>query len=297
MQEILDSSKYSRYATNLADDVQVALDELNELLSVEFDEHKTHCVIEICDFEERQEVVVGIAVYLVGAIASCVECNLDIRRALFDEETGDRDLYHDVVDVIGEDNSISNEKKTTERDPWLWEGISHLLFHLSRTDEEKHPPSRIIAKTSIHLDVKDHGLDLIALYGTDELGVSAGECKAYLERASDAIADAANRLGEVDEKLRDAEIRAAMSQFRPSLTADQREKLVGSFWHGERAYFPMVCCDKEHKVNWSKKRKVITRLKPPRDKKHLVPAAIEDAKSFFDEIADEMREYADDETL
>lgn len=78
------------------------------------------------------------------------------------------------------------------------------MLHLSVKNGSCHPPDRILVKSSIHLDVKDHGLDVIALYGTDALGVTAGECKAYLYRPGEAIADAANRLREVDQELRDA---------------------------------------------------------------------------------------------
>ena len=272
-------------------DVHQALENLNSLLSVEISEHKHHCVIEIGGLDRRNTVVLGVAVYLVGAIASCIEFNLELRAALFDEETLKRDLYRDVVDVVGQDNDIDAVRKTYERNPWIWEGISHLLFHLSLQNEDNHPPDCLLAKSSIHLDVKDHGLDVIALYGTDTLGVSAGECKAYLQRPAAAITDSANRLREIDDKLRDAEIRAAMSQFRSSLQPEKQILLVGTFWHDERAYFPMVCCDKAHSINWETNRLVLRRLKPPANRKYLTPAAIDDADSFFNEVSEAMRQY------
>lgn len=284
-------SKY-RGPEHLDSDVELALRKLHGLLSVEVGEHGQHCVIRVYGLDQRTAVINGVAVYLVGAIASCIEFNLEIRAALFAEERVTRDLYRDVADVVGEDNDIETERKTTERNPWLWEGISHLLLHLSVLNEANHPPDRLLAKSSIHLNVKDHGLDVIALYGTDNIGVTAGECKAYLERPTDAIADAANRLGEVDRQLRDAEIRATLSQLRPSLSVDHRAKLIGAFWHDERAYFPMICCDSTHSVDWTTKRKVLKRLKPPTNRKYLVPVPIDDAESFFDTLSESMRRYA-----
>lgn len=276
---------------HLVHDVELAMQKLSKLLPVEVSEHDDHCVVRVCGLDHRKAVVEAVAVYLVGAIAGCIEFNLQVRTALFDENTITRDLHRDVVAVIGSDNSIDDVRKTYERNPWLWEGISHLVLHLSLKNKQNHPPDRLLTKSSIHLDVKDHGLDVIALYGTHELGVTAGECKAYLDRPADAIADAANRLSEVDKELRDAEIRIALSQFRASLAPEQQDRLVGTFWRDERAYFPMVCCDSTQSVDWGGKRKVLKRLKPPTNRKYLVPAAIDAATSFFDGVSDAMRKY------
>ena len=276
----------------IQDDVNLALCNLNGLISVELSEHASHCVIQIGGLNHRNEVIQGVAVYLVGAIASCIDYNLAIRTALFNEKTLMRDLYRDVVDVVGQDNEIEGNRKTYERNPWIWEGICHLLFHLSLQNKDNHPPDYLLAKSSVHLNVKDHGLDVIALYGTKSLGITAGECKAYLERPTDAIRDAANRLQEVDMELRDTEIRSTLSQFRPSLSPEKQNMLVGAFWHKERAYFPMVCCDSIHSVTWTTDRIVLNRLKPPANRKYLVPASIEDAAIFFDEVSEAMRQYA-----
>lgn len=284
--------KFYKGPEQLDVDVASALTKLNDLLSFQVSEYLSHSLILVQGLNERVEVIQGVAVYLVGAIASCIEFNLEIRAALFDEDMVTRDLYRDVVNVIGADNDLGGDRKTDERDPWLWEGISHLLLHLSLKNNLSHPPDRLVTKTSIHLSVKDHGLDVVALYGTTTLGVTAGECKAYLDRPTDAITDAANRLREVDEELRDAEIRAVISQFRPSLSPEQQASVVRSFWHKERAYFPMVCCNSSHSVNWKKNRIVLRRLKPPTNRKFLVSASIDDAESFFDAVAEAMRKYA-----
>ncbi|MCM1567793.1 MAG: hypothetical protein NC238_17940 [Dehalobacter sp.] len=276
----------------IKDDVERALQNLHTVIRTELTEHENHSVIRIYGLGQENTVVQGIAVYLVGAIASCVDFNMEIRTALFNEDTLVRDLYRDVTNVIGVNNGISDRIKTYERNPWIWEGISHLFLHLSIMNPANHPPGRLLAKSSIHLDVNDHGLDIIGLYGTDSLGVTAGECKAYLERPAAAITDAAKRLQEVDNLLRDAEIRATLSQFRPSLLPEQQTLLVRAFWHDERAYFPMVCCDSGHSVDWALSRVDLIRLRPPVNRKYLVPAPIDGADSFFDILSEEMRCYA-----
>jgi hypothetical protein len=276
----------------LEDDIQASLNILAGLLPVEIKEHEHHSVLHLAGLDSRKPVIQGIAVYLVGAIANCIEFNLTLRKALFAEESLSRDLYNDVVNVIGKNNAIGDERKRYERNPWIWEGISHLILHISIINKDMHPPGILLAKSFINLQVKDHGLDIIALYGEEDiLGITAGECKAYMKRSADAINDAANRLREVDNNLRDAEIRATLTQFRPSLLPEQQEKLVGSFWHNERAYFPMVCCDSDHSTNWGKKRKALKCLNAPCNLKYLVPAAINKADIFFDAVAEEMRKY------
>lgn len=277
---------------NFADDISLALGTIASKLIVNLNEHECHCTIEATGLDNRVDIINGISVYLVGAIAGCIDFNLSLRSALFNESSLIRDLYNDVIRVIFDRNDIDNELKIYDRNPWIWEGISHLILHLSILNNLYHPPDRLLMKSSIHLNVKDHGLDIIALYGSDSLGITAGECKAYLSRPADAISDAAGKLEEVDNKLRDAEIRATISQFRPILRPEYQAKLTNAFWHNERAYFPMICCDKSFSRNWGFKRVSIERLKPPRNRKFLVPSVIENAEVFFDAISASMRRYS-----
>lgn len=277
---------------DLKNDVQLALKALHQLISANIEDCKNHRVICLTGFESNNELIAAIAIYLTGAIAGCIDFHLNVRTALFDEVQIERDLYQDIVHVVGVDNTISKEKKQSERNPWFWEGISHLLLHLSYFDQNLHPPDKILAKSSIHLFVKDHGLDIIALYGDKHLGITAGECKAYLTRPADAITDSANKLHEIDHHLRDAEIRQTISQFQAGLPSEVRDRLTTVFWRDERAYFPMVCCDETSSSNWAYDRSVIKKLKRPPDRKFLVPVAIKDAESFFDLLADAMRKYA-----
>ena len=272
-------------------DVKLALETFDQLISFQPTQYLNHNVITVTGVDGSETSIDAIAVYLVGAIAECIDLNLEIRAILFDDHTVLRDIRVDVTSRVGDDN-ISDHEKRTERNPWIWEGISHLMLHLSRLGNRSHPPGKIVAKTLPNLSVKDHGIDLIALYGTDSLGISACECKAYLERPSEAITDASNFLREIDEKSRDAEIRRAISLFRPALSDSQQRMLYGAFWHNERAYFPMVCCDADADSDWSMSREVINRLKPPPNRKFLIPLSIHSARSFFDAIADSMRKYA-----
>ena len=114
---------------DIVTDVKTALETLSECLSIEQTECETHSVIVVDGFDD-DKVLEATAVYLVSAISQNIEANLHIREALFDEEEISRELESDVISVVGE-RDVDNEFKRMIRDPWMWEGISHMLIHLS----------------------------------------------------------------------------------------------------------------------------------------------------------------------
>ncbi|MEZ6093441.1 MAG: hypothetical protein R3C03_04265 [Pirellulaceae bacterium] len=275
--------------TKLVSDVELALQTLSDKLVLRQESCKTHTVLLIENFGARSSLEAA-AVYLVSAIAQNIEANLRLREALFDEDHFARDLATDVKRVVG-GSKVDDEVKTKERDPWLWEAISHLFVHLSRLNSEFHAMGEVLAKTSIKFDVRDHGLDLIGIYEGAEFGLSAGECKAYLTDPSRGITDAANKLGEVESNARDIEIRAAVNQLRSSIPEAKQKMIAGSFWNNERSYFPFVCCDDEYSTKWTTNRKLMEALEIPVEQKVLVPLAIPKARKKFDRLCALMRIY------
>ena len=274
----------------LVQDVEAALDELAGRLTITHQEVDSHCILQIDGFADR-DVQDAIAVYLVSLICQSVQANLQVRNALFNEDTFDRDVRRDVVSVIGK-KSATGRFKTYRRDPWIWEGICHLFIHLSVSSKDYHPSGRVLAKTSVKYDVLDHGLDLIAIYRAANLGISAGECKAYFSDPSRAIQHAAAALSEVDTNVREMEIRAAVSQLRSALSPTNQSKLADAFWREERTYFPFVCCDHDHARDWTRGRTSLRSLKVPVSKRLLVPCSIKRARKAFDNIAKAMRVYS-----
>jgi hypothetical protein len=280
-----------RGANHVHEDVATALRILGQLLSVTAHECESHTVLKVQGFGSPRTLQ-ATAVYLVGAITQCIEADLQIRKALFDELTLSRDLAADVRAVIGDENASANFK-TLRRDPWIWEGISHLAIHLARGNASFHPPGPVLAKTQLKYDVNDHGLDLVAIYDGISLGITAGESKAYFDDPTRAVGDAARRLSEVDKNLRDVEIRACVTQLRPALPKQHQERLGGAFWREERSYYPFVCCDETAALDWDGKRKVLGNLNVSASRKLLVPLALDGARRAYDEIVRLMRGYAD----
>jgi len=274
----------------LADDMQAALKVISSSLTVTASEYVSHTHLDIVGFDSP-DTLNAVAVYLVGSIAQCIQADMQIREALFDDATRSVDLLRDVIGVIG-DATATDTFKTMNRDPWIWEAISHLIVHLAKTAGDFHPSGKILAKTLVKYDVNDHGLDVIAIYDSGQLGITAGESKAYLNDPSRAITDAANRLSEVDKNLRDADIRATVNQLRPVLTASQSSRIGGAFWKSERTYYPFVCCDHGAILDWSRNRKTLRDLAIPVSKKLLVPLSLPNARDLFDALSNSIRDYA-----
>jgi hypothetical protein len=288
-----DVAMLSTYAgpANLHDDLVIALRTLAGQLSVTAHTCESHTLLQVEGFGSPSTLQAS-AVYLVAAIAQCIGADLLIRTALFNEATLARDLTTDVRSVVGRADAEDEFKKMT-RDPWIWEGISHLVIHLAVGNSSFHPTGRVLAKTQLKYDVKDHGLDLVAIYERDSLGITAGESKAYLDNPSRAVSDAAKRLREIDESLRDVEMRACVSQLRPSLKDEHQAKLGGAFWREERSYYPFVCCDESSALEWKQPRNSLESLAIAVSRKLLVPFALKQARQAFDEVARLMRGYAD----
>ncbi len=277
-------------ASNLVTDINTALQTLLECLSIVRDECATHSVIVVQGFDDNK-VLEATAVYLVSAISQNIDATMQIREALFEEESISRELGRDVISVIGK-LDVDDEFKKMNRDPWMWEGISHMLIHLSQFDSDFHPIGQVLAKTSIKYDVHDHGLDIIAIYDSGTLGITAGECKAYFENPTRAISDAANKLREVDSNIRDIEIRSVVNQLRSALDDGMQRRIVGSFWRNERSYLPFVCCDEGCARDWNKNRKSLRRLNIPVSHKILFPLSLLEARRKFDQICEYMRVYS-----
>lgn len=280
---------YYKGVDNLNQDLENALQFLARTLSVEVSNCDTHSYVQLNNFESDASLKAA-AVYLVASIAQAIDSNLQIRAALFDEATARRDILIDIECVIGKEN-CNDDFKSTMRDPWIWEGLSHMLVHLSRYDPSFNSVGTILATSGVKHDVHDHGLDLIGIYDSGELGIIAGECKAYPKNPTAAILDASGKLSEIDLNERDIEIRATVNQLRNSLLTADQERLAGAFWRKERAYIPFVCCDNEAAIDWSRKRKSMRKLNIPTSKKVVWPLPLATVRSRFDQICDYMRKY------
>jgi len=229
----------------------------------------------------------------VGQIAKAMQVNLEIRADLLGIDDDARvQLIRDVYSVIGERNDdLTDTQKVYERDPWLFEALSHLFVHLSTKKEVFFPVGTPIGLTMTHRGVKEQGLDLVAIYTSTDVGLSIGESKAWEDDPSAGLRDAAEKFRKVDLGNYDHELRTIVGQMRYAMPVEYQGQITGAFWRNERAYLPFIGYDSNHNPRWASERKALKSLCVPHTHRILVPLPIENFRGFFDDLADEMRTY------
>jgi hypothetical protein len=281
-------------ARRLEQDIDRCLESLSGRLQVGSADAGTHQLLTIIGIDCSQECLQDLAVYCVGQIAKAVQVNLEIKADLLgiDNEDVRVHLINDVYSVIGENNdALTDLQKRNERDPWLFEALSHLFVHLSTGRGDFLPVGIPIGLTMTHRGVNQPGLDLVAIYASTALGLSVGESKAREDDPSKGLREAAKRFGEVDLGNYDQELRTIVGQMRYAIPIEYQEQITGVFWRDERAYLPFICYDSRHNPRWADEREALRPLNVPATHIILVPLPIENFRKFFDDLADAMRTY------
>ncbi len=269
-----------------------ALNCLSDTLRFELFTEQTHCYIKVEDINDSKTKKY-LSIYLVNIAAQLIQINLDIWAGLFDEKSCHLDVRKSLTNIIGEDNSICEQEKTTKRNPWILECISHLLLNLVRSNSVicdcLLPYGRLHGLEIVHKSANEPGLDLIGLYETDSIGICIGETKAYEKSPSKGLKDAFQKFHQVENGDYDSDIRAFISNIRYSLDREIQNKISGSFWRNERRYYPTIGYSNERKPRWNQNREYIKSLEISCDKKIIIPLSICDFRDFFDDIAENMR--------
>jgi len=278
----------------LESDLEQCLESLRERLQATLAPVSTHRLLAVAGVDRSPECLRSLAVYCVGQIAKAVQVNLEIKADLLginDEDTHAQ-LIGDVFSVIGENNdALTDVQKRDERDPWLFEALSHLFVHLSTRKGDFFPVGTLIGLTMTHRGVKEPGLDLVAIYASDIVGMSIGESKTREDDPSGGLREAVEKFENVDLGHYDAELRRIVGQMRYAMPTSYQEQITGAFWKDERAYLPFVGYDSSHNPRWTNEREALKSLAVPITHRILVPLPIENFRDFFDSLADEMRAY------
>ena len=253
----------------------------------------THQAILITGWESSESIC-HIGRYLVGLRACAIDAALNIRAVLEDTEEDRVEIVQSVYSVVGESNTkITEPFKQDERNPWIAEGIWHLCMAIAARRNEFHPMGRVILLDYAHIKAKDHGLDVAAIYQTGEnTGISLIESKAYRNDPNRAISAAVGFFKEIDEGKHSTRIRQAVQIMRTALTEEANTAISASFWKYNRSY---ICNPHYHaiqNVDWTNPRPSFRELTPPSSSIAIMPNCVTDFDQFFDNIADEMREFA-----
>jgi hypothetical protein len=281
----------------LEQDVENAVNFLVSVLHVQPHESETHDALVVTGWNNDNDTRRAVAVYLVGLCESAIDSALNIRAVLTDDGAeGAFDIYAGVCGIVKESNNeLTTDQKEDERNPWIAEGLWHLCMLAASRKQDIHPLGTIISVGPAHVRAKDHGLDGLAIYmaSEDTLGLTIIESKAYKLDPNRAISKAVKFFKEIDENKHAARIKHSVSMMRSALSSDLQGLVSGSFWKSVRTYVPNPHYDIAESLDWTNKRPSFENLNTVSKKNILVmPHIINDFDKFFDEISDNMRDYA-----
>lgn len=284
---------------NLPQRIEIAMEEaishLEGALHFTLEDSPSHRVALIDGWNDCQGTRCSIAHYLVGLRACAIDAALRINAILEDNVEDQLEILENVIAVVGNDNTISDDQKQHERNPWIAEGIWHMCMTIAARRSELHPCGQIIALDYAHIITKDHGLDVAAIYEHDGIiGLSLVETKTYRDRPDRALYDAVVFFKEVDEGKHSARIRQTVQTMRSALSPEQQSKISSSFWKRNRTYIPNphYLCVQDKPIDWTRRRPSLRNLQPDKLNILIMPHLITDFDVFFDQVSDEMREFA-----
>lgn len=268
--------------------VEASLGALAELLTFSQIRQHGHVTIKVEGCEEDCAIE-HIGRFLVGAIAQAIATDLQLQPVLLSPGfDGQEELKRDVEKLIGaEGEPLTDHARTHERDPWIGEALGQLLLVLS--GEAPHPcvPAPVVAAHLPHVEPKEHGLDLFA-FGHPELIVLIGEAKTSKAQISNGLRSAEAMFNDIEEGLRDHDVRRAVNALQTSLEPDVRAGVVGAFWKRSRGYAPVLCF--QSGLNPVNERESLKALVEAEADCRMLVMQFADHDEFFKKAAQAMRD-------
>lgn len=267
---------------------------LSDKLSCTVEDSISHKVVKITGWEDTDDIKKSIAMYFVGLRALAIDELFQIRMQMWEESPASiGTLKRFVKDIIGETTtSLSTMQKQDERNPWLSEALWHLCFFIaSDSNDEFHPPGKLISINSPHLSAKDHGMDVYAIFqdANNDIGFSIVETKAYKNDPNKAIQRANSFFKKVDNGTHDLEIRQYVQAQRTRLEDKYVHDFSKAFWEDKKVFIANPHYDNSIVINWLNRRSSFDSLSPDKEFKIVMPNPINDFDAFFDEISKHMR--------
>jgi len=269
-----------------------AMGDLGSQLRIQTKVVASHHVILVEGLEAPATAEAFATYALIAGIGQGIRTNLAIATELLGGGPSfGVELQRDVERLIGSNNSITDDFREDQRNPWFTECLGHALLCLSRVIPALGPQSgRVEAITPVHLDVRDHGLDLVGLHIEQALlGLSIAEAKASEAHASQHGSATAILFSEVDSGTRDAEIRGKVQILREGLPTPYRSLITPSFWHDKRVYFAVISYGAASTFTPNRSRPAYSGLAVDASRVRLIAIALADYKQFFDGVADRVR--------
>lgn len=245
----------------------------------------THVVTEVDGLESLTDEV---AMYLYGCVASHVDCSLKIVQALVGTAVDERQaLKNDIQSLlIAADPTRADFFTVQHRNPWILEGIGHLMLKLSKEHPKLGPPGEVMALTVLHDDVKDHGLDQVGIFAEEELlSVNIGEAKASENGIAAHIDDTGRKFQEVRKGHHDFHIRSEIQQLRNSLPGKVQELVTPSFWKNSQAFIAIAGFGTNASVDLTSSRVCYERVSVDSNRIRLIAIKLTSYSEFFKKVS------------
>jgi hypothetical protein len=267
------------------DYVLSAIEDVSAAVSISCSEASSHCVTMVKGIE-ADEAVKGLARYLIAAALQVVQIDQSIAAHMFGIRLEIKDVViNQLMNNVGTPNQIDDQFRCDTRDPWIGEGIAHLLLRLI-SDHHAGKSQELHAQTHLHRSVKEQGLDVVGIYSEQEcLGLTIVEAKTSEQGISNHITDTANIYAEVDRGIRELELRGTVGMLLHSLDARLQEKALDAFWNDRRVYQPVGTYCAACRFEPTQRRPRFADLAVANEHIRLVCVPITNYRGFFDGVA------------
>lgn len=232
--------------------------------------------------------------YLVGALAGAIDIDARLSEQLlargFDAQS---EVARSVRALVGDSNRFVTPSdlrfRDTRRNAWIAEGIVHTLLVLRARADTACLVGPVHALTQPHQIPTQQGLDAVAIYvDGDGPVVAIGESKASRRDGSSQLTETAGIFAAVDVGDYGVELRAALISLRRVLPPAVAPQVKDSLWRDHRCYLPVIL--HETPFDPAAERQVLANLVPPAERRRLLALRLADFHTFFDAVADSMRE-------
>lgn len=251
----------------------------------------SHVVVTVSGLEDA-DAISALGVYLTALVANVVAIDLSLAdRLLGAGADAEEQLRSDVHELIGDSNAISSSFREDQRNPWIAEGIAHLLVALPVEGPGPCVPGMVHALTLPHEKSSQQGLDTVAIYDAEDmlLAVCIGEAKASERLAGVHLGRSVKLFRSIDAGSREHSIRSTINMLSAYLRADVRDRVVPSFWKEQRMYMPVIGYKSDCGFQPTQNRPAtLGSLAVPSTNRRLVTLSLQNFHQFFDDVADAM---------
>jgi hypothetical protein len=274
-----------------------AVDQALEVLAADLElreahTHDSHIALSVSGLAEPA-VIDALGLYLVGLLAGIVRTNLRLSAALLDRTPeGRAQLASDVEARLTPPDGASpyavEHFVADVRDPWIAEGIGHVILAVRNRVETLCLSGAVAAITVPHGKPSQQGLDLFAIYNEEGMpAIALGEAKATRENGSARLTEAISFFRTVEAGDRDVDIRMQVVLLREALDESLQQELSGSFWRQRACYLPMIAHGDD--LDMSAARPALLAIARPATHKRVIYCRPDDYTRFFNAVAAAMR--------